>query len=133
MPDFDKLTAYKTGESAGLDLTVAGRTDSFGVRFDGFLQVQQAGEYTFHLGSDDGSVLYLDGAELINNDGVHPHQVRSEKISLDQGAHVMRVDYVQGGGEWTLELEFEGPGVPRQPADLAMSLTEGSGVRVQDS
>lgn len=129
MPDFDKLTPYKTGESAGLDLTVAGRTDNFGMRFDGFLKIERAGEYTFHLGSDDGSILYLDGDELIDNGDIHPHQVRSEEIELEVGMHPVRVEYMQGGYDWTLELDYEGPGVPRQPADLAMSLTEEFGVQ----
>ncbi len=129
MPDFDQLTPYQTGESAGLDLTVAERTDNFGIRFDGFLQIKQAGEYTFHLGSDDGSVLYLDGEEVINNDGVHPHQVRSRAVKLDARMHAVRVEYMQGGFDWTLELDYEGPSVPRQPADLAMSLSS----RIQDS
>lgn len=133
LPDFDKLTPYKTGEAAGLDLTVAERTDNFGVRFDGFLQIKQAGDYTFHLGSDDGSILYLDGEEVIDNDDIHPHQVRSDEIELDAGMHAIRVDYMQGGGEWTLELDYEGPGVPRQPADLAISLTDMGKERGQDS
>ncbi|HEX7448939.1 MAG TPA: family 16 glycoside hydrolase [Pirellulales bacterium] len=133
MPDFEKLTPYKTGESAGLDLDVAGRTSNFGVRFEGFLRVERAGEYTFYLGSDDGSILSIDGNELIDNDDIHPHEIESEEIELDDGMHSIRVDYMQGGGEWTLELDYEGPGVPRQPAELAMSLTEDSRFRVQDS
>jgi cytochrome c553 len=124
LPAFSALAPVGTGESAGLDLNVAGRTGNFGVRFEGFLPIDREGEYTFHLGSDDGSVLSIDETNVVDNDGMHPHQVRTGTVALKQGAHSIRVDYMQGGGEWTLELEIEGPGVARQPADLLCRLTE---------
>lgn len=124
LPDFDQFTPIKRGESAGLDLAVAERTGNFGMRFTGFLQIERAGDYVFHLGSDDGSRLLIDGKVIADNDGVHPHSVNSGKATLSEGPHRVLVDYMQGGGEWTLELEYEGPGVPRQMADLAMSLNE---------
>lgn len=123
-PDFGKLTPIKTGQAAGFDLAVAGRENNFGVRFEGFIKINQDGKYTFHLGSDDGSVLWVDGKQVASADGIHPHQVSSGAVTLAQGMHPLRVDYFQGGGEWTIELEYEGPGVPRQPADLAIYLTE---------
>jgi cytochrome c2 len=126
LPDFDELQPAKRGEVAGLDLTVAERTSNFGVRFTGFFHVPRAGDYIFHLGSDDGSRLAIDGRTIVDNDGVHPHSVSSGKATLGKGPHAIRVDYMQGGGEWTLELEYEGPGVSRQLADLAMWLTETS-------
>ncbi|HWB08739.1 MAG TPA: family 16 glycoside hydrolase [Pirellulales bacterium] len=123
-PDFSKLTPIKTGQAAGFDLTVAGRENNFGVRFEGYLKIDREGAYRFHLGSDDGSLLWIDGKQVASSDGIHPHQFSSGVISLAQGMHPLRVDYFQGGGEWTLELEYEGPGVPRRPADLSIYLTE---------
>lgn len=123
VPDFDKLTPYKQGEVAGLDLAVADRTSNFGVRFDGFLKLDRDGRYTFHIGSDDGSVLFIDGKKVADSDGVHPHEVKSASAELTKGMHAFRVGYMQGGGEWTLELEIEGPGLPRQAADTLLSLT----------
>lgn len=122
VPNFDELKPYKQGEAAGLDLNVAGRENNFGVRFEGFLNLNRAGHYTFHLGSDDGSVLLVDGRKLTDSDGIHPHQVQSGGADLFKGVHEIRVDYMQGGGEWTLELDIEGPGMPRQSADTLLSL-----------
>ncbi|MGE0608558.1 MAG: family 16 glycoside hydrolase [Pirellulales bacterium] len=124
VPDFGELTPLEMGECAGLDLNVAGRTNDFGVRFDGFFTAKGAGEYTFHLGSDDGSLLFIDGKKVADSDGVHPHTVNSGKALLTKGVHTVRVDYIQGGGEWTLELEVEGPGLPRQDAARLLSMTE---------
>jgi mono/diheme cytochrome c family protein len=123
IPNFDDLKPVRTGESAGLDLTVAGRTNDFGVRFEGFLKIDQPGEYTFHLGSDDGSRLILDGKKVVDVDGVHPHTEHSGQVKLETGMHPLRVDYTQGGGEWTLTLEYEGPKVQRQDAARAISMT----------
>jgi len=124
VPDFGQLKTVGTGESVGLDLNMAGRTSNFGMRFEGFLPIDREGRYTFHLGSDDGSVLSIDGKRVVDSDGAHPHQVRSDTVVLAQGVHTIRVDYMQGGGEWTLELEYEGPDTPRQPADVLCRLTE---------
>jgi hypothetical protein len=33
------------------------------------------------------------------------------------------VDYFQGGGEWTLAVEYEGPDIPRQPLASAVTMT----------
>ncbi|OYV88405.1 MAG: hypothetical protein B7Z73_08590, partial [Planctomycetia bacterium 21-64-5] len=124
VPDFDKLTPYKQGEAAGLDLTVADRTNNFGVQFTGFLKIDRGGRYTFHIGSDDGSLLTIDGNKVADSDGVHPHLVSSGSIDLKQGTHPIRVGYMQGGGEWTLDLDIEGPGLPRQSAETLFSLNE---------
>jgi cytochrome c2 len=124
VPDFGKLKPYKQGEAAGLDLTVADRTNNFGVRFEGFLKIDRDGRYRFDIGSDDGSVLFIDGQKVADSDGVHPHQVKSGTAELKQGLHPVRVDYIQGGGEWTLDLEIEGPGLPRQSAETRFQLTQ---------
>jgi mono/diheme cytochrome c family protein len=124
VPKFEDLKPYKTGESAGLDLNMAGREGNFGMRFTGFLKIEREGDYTFHIGSDDGSLLFIDGKKIADADGVHPHSVNSGRAHLKAGLHPIQVDYTQGGGEWTVTLEFEGPGVPRQDAALAIVMTE---------
>lgn len=42
---------------------------NFAVRMTGFIRIQQAGLYTFFLGSNDGSILYLASKKLIDNSG----------------------------------------------------------------
>lgn len=124
VPKFEELKPYKTGKSAGLDLAQAGREGNFGMRFTGFLKIERAGDYTFHIGSDDGSLLFIDGKKVADSDGIHPHTVQSGRTRLTAGLHPIQVDYTQGGGEWTLSLEFEGPGTPRQDAARAIVMTE---------
>ena len=124
VPKFEDLKPVKQGETAGFDLAPAGRNNDFGMRFEGFLKIENDGDYTFHLGSDDGSLLFIDGKKVADSDGVHPHTVHSGTARLTKGLHPFRVDYTQGGGEATLTLEYEGAGLPRQDINHALSLTE---------
>lgn len=124
VPDFDKLEPVGGGECEALDLNVGGRSNNFGVRYDGFLRIETAGTYTFYLGSDDGSLLFIDGEKVVDTDGVHPHVVNSGRVDLDVGMRPIRVEYQQAGGEWTLTLEYEGPDLPRQDAYAMIGLTE---------
>jgi len=43
----------------------------FAVRFRCHLKIPIEGEWTFFLGSNDGSALFIDGKQIINNDGTH--------------------------------------------------------------
>jgi mono/diheme cytochrome c family protein len=120
LPDFSKLKAYRQGTTAGFDLREAQRTNQFAMRFEGYLELASDGEYQFTIGSDDGSRLKIDGESIVDVDGVHPHQTRAGSRRLAAGIHRVEVEYFQGGGEWTLQLDWGGPGVERQP--LAESL-----------
>ncbi|MCA9055134.1 MAG: DUF1080 domain-containing protein, partial [Planctomycetaceae bacterium] len=46
LPDFGQLTPVHTGEAAGLDVGVSGRSDGFGLVFEGFLPIDKRGNYT---------------------------------------------------------------------------------------
>ncbi|HLX95628.1 MAG TPA: ATP-binding protein [Verrucomicrobiae bacterium] len=59
LPDFNQLTALKTGIVSNFDLSVMSRSEHVGLRFTGYLQVPRDGLYTFYLKSDDGSQLFL--------------------------------------------------------------------------
>ncbi len=128
LPDFDKLKPDSEGESRGLDLTVAKQTGNFGVRFEGVLRIDRDGSYNLLVGSDDGSALYIDGKKVADADGTHPHTVGEGRTTLTKGFHPIRVDYFQGGGEWTLEADIEGPGLPRQPIHAFVSKTPESAI-----
>jgi mono/diheme cytochrome c family protein len=117
IPEFGSLKPSSEGTCEGLDLTVANKTSNFGVSFESFLLIDAEATYRFHLGSDDGSRLWIDGKSVVDVDGVHPHHTSSGEIKLTAGFHRLRVDYIQGGGEWTIELEIESPNLVRQPID----------------
>lgn len=121
MPDFDKVQPVKTGTARGLDLSLGGRSDQFGLRFEAYLPVPVDGQYKFYLGSDDGSRLWIDDEEVIAFDGVHPFSFREGRKELKAGMHRIRLDYFENAGQEQLELEVEGPGQGRSPAALLVT------------
>lgn len=91
------------------------RTEWFALHYDGRFEVTTTGYYTFRLLSDDGAMLYIDGALVIDNDG--QHSTRSEKMSLplNAGEHEFRVLYFQGPGHTlALQLFVQPPGQPEE-------------------
>src|ERR1039457_1833616 len=59
LPDFNPLTALKTGTVDNFDLSVMTRPEHVGLCFTGFLEVLGDGLYTFYTTSDDGSRLFV--------------------------------------------------------------------------
>ncbi len=114
VPDFGKIQPKTKGMSSGFDLELAARKNNFGMRFTGFIHIAKEGNYKFHLGSDDGSRLQIEDREVVLNDGVHPYGEKQGQRRLNKGVYPIIVDYTQGGGEWELKVEIEGPGTPRQ-------------------
>ncbi|MFM9965367.1 MAG: PA14 domain-containing protein [Planctomycetaceae bacterium] len=123
VPDFGAMKPVSTGTVSGFDLAVGKRQNNFGMRFTGFLQIDKPGQHQFWIGSDDGSRLQIDGKEVVKNGGVHPHTDKEGRVSLDVGPHEIIVDYFQGGGEWTLTLDMQGPGVKRTSAAAFITMT----------
>ncbi|TWT61358.1 family 16 glycoside hydrolase [Rubinisphaera italica] len=114
----------KSGKTSSLDVFVAGQNDRFAVRFSGFLKIERDGDYRFHLGSDDGSRLMIDGATIVDVDGIHPHSVKSDTVKLSAGLHKIVVDYYEFAGEESLGLEIEGPGLPRRDISPLIFLSD---------
>jgi mono/diheme cytochrome c family protein len=123
LPNFDELTPVRTGECAGFDLGVARRRDNFAIRFTTNLYVKAPAQHQFYLGSDDGSRLTIGGTVIVNNDGVHPHEEVKGRHSFDVGWHPVVVDYFQGGGESTLDVDLDGNGLKRQALASVVSLS----------
>lgn len=83
------------------------------LRCQGQIVVTKTAYYQFDLRSDDGSVLYLDGARLIDNDGAHAPQTKTGSKYLRRGVHTFRLDYAQsGGGSQALVLTAGGALIP---------------------
>jgi len=115
LPNFDALTPVASGTASTFDLSFRRREDDFAFRFRGVLRVDVAGAYTFYTTSDDGSRLYLGGALVVDNDGLHPLQERSGSRSLAVGYHPIEVGFFERGGGAALSVAFEGPGLAKQP------------------
>lgn len=82
---------------------------SHSVRWEGFLEAPVAGAYSLSIKSDDGSRLYINGALLIDNWGVHGAELRSGVVQLTQGRHALMIEYFDQGGGRTMEFFWATP------------------------
>jgi len=123
VPDFSQLTPKDSGETTDFSVAVSARQDSFGLRFSGSLQIPADAEYRFHLSSDDGSKLLIDGAVVVENDGVHPPGFRSGTANLKAGSHAVVIEFFEAHGGEELTVDIEGPNLPRQPMAALVTLT----------
>ena len=116
LPRFNQLRPEKIGFVNKLSLDqIKHREDYFGIFLFGFIQIDNGGDYTFYLTSDDGSELALNNQILIDNNGLHGSQTEAGKITLDDGRYPIKILYFENGGSQSLKLEYEGPGISRRP------------------
>ncbi len=116
MPDVSELKLKFEGVTSSLDVeSLEMRPDYWCIVLEGDLQIDQEGDYTFHLNSDDGSLLYIDDKLVIDNDGDHSSLELSGSTRLTAGSHRLRLEFFESLGAAILELDMEGPGMPRQP------------------
>jgi len=103
------LTPAVTGVTQDISVAVKKRASEFSLLFDGYLKIEKDGIYHFTTRSDDGSILYIDDEEVVNNDGDHGSVEASGKAALKKGYHKIRVAYYDGSGgnELTATMQFE--------------------------
>lgn len=115
LPKLWELKPNKKGKINKLSLnSIDSREDYFGVDFFGFIKIDEPGEYTFYLTSDDGSKLFIDDHLLIDNDGLHSKKEVSNKIYLEKGKHPFKIFYFEKNGSQDLRIEYEGPNIKRK-------------------
>jgi hypothetical protein len=84
---------------------VGHRVDWFGIDYRGSFKVRKADYFTFRLLSDDGALLFIDGNQVIDNDGQHGPRSEAMSLPLTKGDHEFRLLYYQGpGGSLALQL-----------------------------
>lgn len=117
LPIFADFTPVSKGTALepSLDQLAQVRESNVAISFDGFIKIETAGNYTFFTKSDDGSKLFIDGKEVVNNDGDHGITEKSGNVTLTQGMHSIRIEYFNGGGGSWLGTFYQGPGIQKQP------------------
>jgi signal transduction histidine kinase len=71
------------------------------------------------------AVRIVRGALMVEVDGYHPMVSRSGSVLLAEGLRPFRLDWFNGGNRAGLELEYEGPGLSRQPVPAASFMHAG--------
>jgi predicted alpha-1,2-mannosidase len=73
----------------------AKRDDHFAFIFAGILSVPEDGVYEFMIHSDDGSVLFINGKQVLDNDGSHVVTVATGRIALLKGFYPYQLLYFE--------------------------------------
>ena len=124
MPVFAKLAPNATGTVNGVVLPPKARDSYYAAEYEGFVKIAERGVYTFFTNSDDGTVLFVDGKLVVNNDGRHGAIERSGMIMLDKGYHVVKLLFFQAGGGVELSASIKGPHMEKQIIPPAMLFHE---------
>ena len=82
------------------------KAPQFGIRYNGYIDVPETGIYSFYLTCDDAGMLYVADRLVIDNEGPHSPIEKSGQVALEKGRHPFRLDFVEGGGGYTLLLQY---------------------------
>lgn len=96
----------RTYHSGSIALDSSCQSSKCGMIWKGYLYADQTGGYKFSTESDDGSLLYLDGALIVHNDGDHGMQERTGYAYLQQGFHAIKIVYFNSGGAAGLKVKY---------------------------
>ena len=110
-----KSQKVKEGEMSNFSIKDAPIEDHFGYDFRTLIKIPKKGVYRFYTISDDGSKLFINGQEVIDNDGGHSARRREAKIALDAGFHDLRVLYFEDYMGQELEVGFSSREIMETP------------------
>ena len=96
------------------------RPEKYAFEFSGYIRIDKDAIYTFFTDSDDGSKLFIDDEEIVNNDGNHGNVEKNGRAALKKGYHQIKVLYFDSGGGNSLKVSMQAEGGKKQviPASL---------------
>lgn len=87
--------------------TIGGQKEWFGIHFRGSLNVVDAGDYEFCLAAGSGALFFLDGTDVIDNDGSHETKEECSAFYVEAGEYQVDLLWYQGqAGELGLTLTW---------------------------
>ncbi|MDZ7723253.1 MAG: DUF5060 domain-containing protein [candidate division KSB1 bacterium] len=107
LPRFAELEPVDQGVSAQIDLSPQQQPDNFGIVYEGLINIPATDIYKFATHSDDGTKLWIDGQQVVNNDGDHAPLLKSGEIGLEKGYHTIRVEFYEHAGDEVLEVFWQ--------------------------
>lgn len=110
VPDFATLKGVMSSVLPFIDYRPYDNQDRFALEYSGYFKVEADGPHTFTLGSDDGSVLEIAGAVVVNNDGLHGYREVSSRVMLKKGYYPFRLRYFEADGAESLQIFVQAPG-----------------------
>jgi hypothetical protein len=115
MPDFKKLSGGQVTVTGIPDLEqVQAPKEYYAIQFSGFIEVPATAIYSFSVLSDDGSQLFIDDVQVVDNNGCHGDLEKSGEKALAAGLHKFRLNYFQNGSGQSLKVYMKRPGIEKE-------------------
>jgi hypothetical protein len=108
LPNMARSVRFVNYPNTGRRWSGFARSDHFAVRWSGSLNIKKTGHYKFSLVSDDGSKLFVNGAFVVNNDGLHGWRSREGTKYLAQGQHPLLIEFFERGGHAGISFRYKG-------------------------
>ena len=117
-PDTSAITPVQAGAVDSLTARMAQGTDQFALVFTGQIAIPTPGSYLWVAQARGGVRLTIDGQEVIGYGGESARDnAQINEVRLEAGTYPFMLSYFKNGREWaeaSLQVEYEGPGIPRQ-------------------
>lgn len=84
-------------------------SDSFSIKWTGWVNIKEPGVYKFLANSDDGVRLKIDGNNVIDALKINPRFDFEGSANLDSGWHIVVVEFFEAGGGSHMKLEWVTP------------------------
>ena len=110
--DIPVCRKIREGTLPNISISGATADDYFAYEFRALLDIPEDGVYRFYTRSDDGSVLYLDGQLVVDNDGGHSARRAEGKVRLQKGLHLLRLLYFESYMGQELKVGIIGRNLP---------------------
>jgi hypothetical protein len=88
--------------------------DNFYIVWTGKIRIPADAAYTFFLESDDGSRLFIDEVQVVDNGGLHEMQENLGKAQLKAGDHAIKVEFFDAGEEAGCILSWKSAKIEKQ-------------------
>jgi alpha-L-fucosidase len=114
LPAFNALKPVKEGVLSDFSFKPRNQDERFAFDYNGFIAIPETGVYTFFVGSDDGSRLWIDGTLVVNNDGLHGLQEKQGNVPLEKGYHRLRVGFFERTGSDNIAVYVKSQTLPKR-------------------
>ncbi|MEM9886418.1 MAG: PA14 domain-containing protein [Bacteroidota bacterium] len=104
----DNRKADASGVAYSFDVRpIAEGENNFELHYEGYLEIEEAGEYTFYTQQDDAMKFYLDGQLFIDASKKWWKSSADDSIYLSAGKHSIRVEFFENVASEFLGIQYE--------------------------
>ncbi len=106
-PTVKKVDAQINVDTTGDEWPGTNLKEHYFIRWTGVIRIAKDAQYKFFLASDDGSRLFIDGKQVVDNGGLHATEEKDGQVDLKAGDHEIKVEFFQNEGEAACKLSWQ--------------------------